>query len=285
MDIPFVRFAFPVAVLYLFYWALILNPWVDESAGASGAARSANGLTVEATRELVDQKKKLLLEKKYDQALPAMLRLHQAFPENHIYIGDLANVYQALGRYGDEAQMWEKYLQYAPLPGEGCPQIAIAYQKQLRPMEAEKAFERCYIIDPDSDNILFYAHALEMKGDYRKAQALYEQGVKRSPNYADMNLGLARVQMFQGQLGAARLRVLAVLKRSPDYVDALLVAGMVCTREGNLAEARKYLQRGIKLSPSYRDLQLAMGRLARAEGAKRAGERRPGQATLLRTRP
>jgi hypothetical protein len=37
MDIPFVRFALPVAVLYLFYWALILNPWVDESAASGGA--------------------------------------------------------------------------------------------------------------------------------------------------------------------------------------------------------------------------------------------------------
>jgi tetratricopeptide (TPR) repeat protein len=282
MDIPFVRFAFPVAVLYLFYWALILNPWVEE---ATGTARSANDLAVEAARDLVDQSKKLLLEKKYDQALPKMLRLHLAFPENHIYIEELANIYRGLSRYGEEAQMWEKYLQYAPLPGEACPQIAIAYQKQLRRADAEKAFERCYIIDPDSDNILFYAHSLEAKGDYRKAAALYEQGVKRSPNYGDMNLGLARVQMFQGQLGAAKLRVLAVLKRSPDYADALLVAGMVCTREGQLPEARKYLERGIKLSPSYHDLQLAMGRLVRAERAKKAGERPPVEAITLQARP
>ncbi len=268
MDIPFVRFAFPAAVLYLFYWALILNPWVDESADAS--TRSTNGITVEAARVLIDQSKKLMLEKKYDQALPHMLRLQQAFPENHIYIQDLANIYQALGRYGDEAQMWETVPAVRPLPGEGCPQIGIAYQKQSRPLDAEKAFERCYIIEPNSDNILFYAHALEMKGDYRKAASLYGQGVKRSPDYSDMSLGLARVQMFQEQLGPAKQRVLAVLKRSPDYVDALLLAGMICTRQGEFVEARKYLQHGIKLSPSYRDLRLAMGQLARAEREKRA---------------
>jgi tetratricopeptide (TPR) repeat protein len=198
-----------------------------------------------------------------------MLRLQQAFPENHIYIQELANIYQALGRYGDEAQMWERFLQYAPLPGEGCPQIGIAYQKQSRTPDAEKAFERCHTIEPNSDNILFYAHAIEMNGDYRKAAALYEQGVKRSPDYSDMSLGLARVQMFQEQLGPAKKRVLAVLKRSPDYVDALLLAGMICTRQRELVEARKYLQHGFKLSPSYRDLQLALGQLARAEREKR----------------
>jgi tetratricopeptide (TPR) repeat protein len=282
MDIPFIRFAFPAAVLYLFYWALVLNPWVDESAGAA-AARSANGLTVAATRDLVDQSKDLLQEKKYDQALPKMLRLHRAFPENHIYIEDLANIYQALGRYGEEAQMWEQYMLYAPVPVEGCPQIGVAYQNQSRPSDAEKAFERCYGIEPNSDNILFYAHALEMKGDYRKAAALYEQGVKRSPNYADLSIGLSRVQMFLEQTDAAKRRVLEVLKRSPDNVDALLVAGMVLTREGELVEARKYLERGIHLSPTYRDLQLALGRLASAEREKRAaGQHR---ASALNPRP
>jgi tetratricopeptide (TPR) repeat protein len=282
MDIPFIRFAFPTAVLYLFYWALVLNPWVDESAGAA-ATPSANGLTVGATRDLVDQSKNLLQEKKYDKALPKMLRLHQAFPENHIFIEDLANIYQALGRYGDEAQMWEEYMQYAPAPAEGCPQIGFAYQKQSRQSDAQKAFERCYVIEPNSDNILFYAHALEMKGDYRKAAALYEQGVKRSPNYVDLSIGLARVQMFQEQIGTAKRRVLEVLKRSPDNVDALLVAGMVLTREGELAQARKYLERGIKLSPTHRDLQLALGRLADAEREKRAAGRRRARARTLRT--
>ncbi|MDP8980520.1 MAG: tetratricopeptide repeat protein [Acidobacteriota bacterium] len=273
MDIPFVKFALPVAVLYLFYWALIVNPWVDESAASSGT-QTANGLSADAVRDLVDQSKKLLQEKKYEQALPLMLRVHKAYPESHIYIEHLATIYAALGRFGEEAQMWEKFLQYAPMPAEGCPQIGQAYEKQNKLVEAEKAFERCYIIEPNSDNILFYAHAVEMKGDYKKAAALYEQGVKRSPNYGDISVGLARVQMFTGQSAKAKERVLAVLKRSPDNVDALLVAGMACTRTGDFALARKYLEHGLKLSPSYRDLQQAMAHL-------RASSRPPKQALAL----
>jgi tetratricopeptide (TPR) repeat protein len=275
MDIPFVRFALPVVVLYLFYWALIVNPWVDESA-ASGGAQSA-----EAVRELVDQSKKLLLEKKYDQALPVMLRLHKAYPESHIYIEQLAITYSALGRFGDEAQMWEKFLQYAPMPAEGCPQIGQAYEKQSKLVEAEKAFERCYIIEPNSDNILYYAHAVEMKGDYKKAAALYEQGVKRSPNYGDMSVGLARVEIFLGQAAKARQRVLAVLKRSPDNVDALLTAGMACTRTGDFAEARRYLEHGIKLSPSYRDLHLALAHLGSVARRKQAEGKGGGTSFAL----
>ncbi len=275
MDIPFLKFALPVAVLYLFYWALIANPWVDESAASSGT-QTANGLSADAVRDLVDQSKKLLQEKKYEQALPLMLRVHKAYPESHIYIEHLATIYAALDRFGEEAQMWEQFLQYAPMPAEGCPQIGQAYEKQNKLGDAEKAFERCYIIEPNSDNILFYAHAVEMKGDYKKAAALYEQGVKRSPNYGDLCVGLARVQMFTGQSAKAKERVLAVLKRSPDNVDALLVAGMACTRTGDYVLARKYLEHGLKLSPAYRDLQQAMAHLRASRPPKQALALSPG---------
>jgi len=86
MDIPFVRFACSVAVLYVFYWALFLNPVMDDE----GAQAKNGGLTIESARDLLDHSKKLLAEKKFDRALPDTLRLHRAFPENHIYIDQLA---------------------------------------------------------------------------------------------------------------------------------------------------------------------------------------------------
>src|SRR5258708_23219352 len=254
MDIPFVRVAFPVVVLYLFYWALFLNPVVDTVA--------TGGLSTDATRELMEHSKQLIAEKKFEKALPETLRLHQAFPENHIYIDQLANIYGALGRFAEEAAMWEKYLLYAPMPGEACPQIAIAYKKQNKDAEALNAYERCYTMEPNSDNILFYAEALERSGNRAKALALYEVGVKRSPHYADMIVGLARAEMFMDRIPDARKRVLEVLKTSPDNVDALLVAGMVCTRTGEYAAAARYLQHGLQLSPNYQDLRIALARVA-----------------------
>jgi tetratricopeptide (TPR) repeat protein len=254
MDIPFVRLAFPVVVLYLFYWALFLNPVMDTAA--------TGGLSTDATREIMEHTRQLLLEKKFEQALPETLRIHQAFPENHIYIDQLATIYGAMGRFAEEAAMWEKYLLYAPMPGEACPQVAIAYKKQNKDAEALNAYERCYTMEPNSDNILFYAEALERNGNRAKALTLYELGVKRSPHYADMIVGLARVEMFMDRIADARKRVLEVLKTSPDNVDALLVAGMVCTRTGEYAAAQQYLQHGLKLSPNYEDLRIALARVA-----------------------
>jgi tetratricopeptide (TPR) repeat protein len=272
MDTPFVRFAFPVAVLYLFYWALFLNPVMDTGATA--------GLSTDATREILEHCKQLLAEKKFGQALPDALRLHQAFPENHIYIDQLANIYGALGRFAEEAAMWEKYLLYAPMPGEGCPQIAVAYKKQNKDAEALNAYERCYTMEPNSDNILFYAEALERNGNRAKALTLYQQGVKRSPHYADMIVGLARVEMFMDQIADARKRVLEVLKTSPDNVDALLVAGMVCTRTGEYAAAQKYLQHGLQLSPNYQDLRIALARVFQSK-RNTSAQIYPGSDTAL----
>jgi tetratricopeptide (TPR) repeat protein len=254
MDIPFVRFAFPVVVLYLFYWALFLNPVMDMGA--------TSGLSTDEAREIMERIRLRLLEKNFEQALPETLRIHKAFPENHIYIDQLATIYGAMGRFEDEAAMWEKYLLYAPMPGDACPQVAIAYKKQNKDREALNAYERCYTMEPNSDNILYYAEALERIGNRTKALTLYELGVKRSPHYADMIVGLARVEMFMDRIVDARKRVLEVLKTSPDNVDALLVAGMVCTRTGEYEAAQRYLQHGLQLSPDYQDLRIALARVA-----------------------
>jgi len=259
MGIPFLRFALPLAVLYLYYRLLVLDPWIEQPDRTGDAAGSS--LTPDEARALVDRSKSLLAEKHYEQALPPMIRLNRAFPENHIYIEELANTYASLGRFADESRMWEQYLQYAPVPSEACPQIGIAYDNQSRPDAAENAFQRCYQAEPNADNILYYAHALERKGDYARAGDLYRQGLKRAPNYPDLRLGLARIDLFQGRRAEALQRALAVLDRSPDNVDGLLVAGMACARLGEVRRAREYLQHGLRLSPNYRDLQIALAGL------------------------
>src|SRR4029077_21214130 len=108
---------------------------------------------------------------------------------------------------------WEQYLQYSPTAIDGCPQVAFDYQKQNKPEEAFKAFERCWMIEADADTIFFYAHALETDGQFEKALKLYLDGIKRAPNYPDIQIGLARVQSRLGQAAAARPLIDTVLQK------------------------------------------------------------------------
>jgi tetratricopeptide (TPR) repeat protein len=194
-------------------------------------------------------------------------KLHAAFPDNHIYVQQLAEAYGHLGRFREEAEMWERFLDIAPLPAEGCPQIGQAYEKQGLIRKAIGAFERCMKVDNDSGNpIFFLAHALEHNGEIERAAELYARGMQRYPRYWDLAVGLARTRLRQGSVAEARRAIEPVILAAPDNVDALLVIGIICRREGNRVAARKYLTRGVELAAGYTDFHALLGRIEEEDG-------------------
>lgn len=259
-----IQITVPLLMLGAFYWGVFKftppKPKVKETVLPT--------LTVQQSRDLLEQSQALINRGNYEEALRPLLILHEAYPQNHIYIGRLADAYDHLGRYKEEANFWGKYLDQAPRPIEACPKIGQAYWKQgesKRP-EAVTAFERCLAIDPtNTDSIFYLAHALEMSGQTDRAEELYERGLKISPRYTDLRLGLARIWLHQEKFAEAKKAVLDILAKSPKNVDALLVAGLVCLRQGNLREAKNYLRKGAQLSDEYTDFHVALGNIAERE--------------------
>src|SRR4029077_4307353 len=119
--------------------------------GLFGFGRSQKPtLTPQESQQLSDLSKSLVSEGRYQDALDPTLALYRVYPGNHIYIGRLAQIYDHLGRYGEESKYWEKYLDHAPTPIEGCPMIGQAYWKQGEQFEKQAiaAYERCLALDP-----------------------------------------------------------------------------------------------------------------------------------------
>lgn len=258
MDIPFIRFAFPLLIMYMFWSMLVTNPWVEESDDDS----NPNRLSVTKAQDILLKTKKLMLAGKLQEALPGAEQLYRAFPENHIYIEQLAQIYDSAQRWPESAAMWEHYLQYAPTPTDGCPMLGFAYENMNEPEKAFKAHERCWQFEQNnSDMIFFYAHGLERQGEYARAMQLYQQGLKRSPNYPDLRIGLARAQMQTGQLAAARKEIDSVLMRRPDNTDALVVSGMLYARFGKTSAALAELEHAHRMSPGYREVEIMLGQM------------------------
>src|SRR5262249_28768929 len=156
------------------------------------------------TRRLLAEARDLQMAQRFQEAMVHLSRLYAMNPENHLYIQQLAEIHHRLGDYRQEAQMWEQFLIHSPLPIEGCPQIGLAYQSQGLRKEAFHAFERCLAIDEQNcDSLFFFGHALEKEGQTARAAALYRRGLKTSPLYPDLILGLARIQAQQGELATA----------------------------------------------------------------------------------
>jgi tetratricopeptide (TPR) repeat protein len=256
-DIPFIRFAFPLLILYLFWWGFVENPWVeDENSG------NPDALSIAQVQRLVKESNALVAAQKPEQALVPLLRLYRAYPESPIYIKQIAEIYQSLNRYEESAAMWEHFLQYSSRPTEGCPSIGLAYKNAAKPQEAFKAFERCWELDKqDSDSIYYYAHELEMSGQTQAAYDLYKHGVRLTSEYADLRIGLARVEIRLGHLSEARSRLREVLERQPTNVDALLAAGMAGAASGETAAAIVYLEKAQRLSPGDADVRRVLARV------------------------
>ncbi len=254
------RVALPLALVAIFYVALFSPFGIFRKRGPVRVT-----LTQAQAQQLEGQSKELIEEQKYQEALAPTLKLHEAYPENHIYISRLADVYDRLGDYKKESQMWALYLDRAPTPVEGCPQYGQSIWKQGEGHEKEAiaAFERCLSLDPkNTDSIFYLAHALEMNGEWDRAAQYYEQGLAISPNYTDLALGLARCRVRQDRAEEARAIAEKILTRSPDKADALLILGLVYLHEDKYAEAKKVLEHGASVSPTDPDFPRLLARVA-----------------------
>lgn len=269
-----------LAVLALYYWTLFVSPVTIESVAAAGAG----SLTLEESRELLDQSRTALRDREFDDALAITRRLHEAYPRNHIYLYQLATIAQELGDPGAEADYWEKYLLASPTPIEACPRVGQAYAEAGRAAESLQAFERCLAFDPkDPDSLFWVAKAYEGSGRLGEAEEHYRRGLEAAPGYVDSRVGLGRVLLRQGKLADARRVVAEVHERAPDNVDGLLLAGLVERADGHLDAAKRHLERGAARSPGYVDFWVVLGGIAEQE--ERAGDALRYYDKVLELRP
>ncbi len=257
MDIPSIRFLFPVLVLGAFYWGLIVNPWIP----GSNSLEYGEGLPPEAFEAVLKSSARFLANGDLQRAEQTLLQVHQQFPENSTYMLELAQFYGKVERYTDEAKMWDQFMDFAPLPGMACPQVGIAYRNAGQKDLAAQRFKECFEIEETSDTTLFLALTLEQEGDLREAGQLYERVLEASPQYPDAIIGAARVRIKLGKVEGARDLLFKNIDQFETNPDALLVAGMIKAQLGEVAAARDYYLRGQRLRPQDPDFRRQLARL------------------------
>jgi tetratricopeptide (TPR) repeat protein len=222
-------------------------------------------LAQQESQRLADQSKSLVDQGRFADALKPTSTLYKAYPENHIYLGRLADIYDHLGRYDEEARYWEKFMDHAPMPIEACPQIGQAYWKQGEKFEAQAvaAYQRCLALDPKNTDSHFYlAHAMEMSGQWTQAAEQYQKGLAISPDYTDLTLGLARCWLRLDRPADARKLAEQILSKHPRSSGAFLVLGMFYLHQENYVEAKKVLTRGANLADTDPDFHILLERVA-----------------------
>jgi tetratricopeptide (TPR) repeat protein len=257
-----IRIVAPAAALGCYLWAASADPRAHSI--QDGAA---DVLSLEESRQILEESKLLQRQGQNQRALENLLKLYEAYPDNQIYSEELATLYGHLGNHREEAAYWEDFMRHAPLPEEACPQIGQAYEHQGLRTEATDAFRRCLALQPNNPDSIFYlAHTLEMSREYMEAEGLYERGTAVDPLSFDMRTSLARVKLRLGKIADARRIAAKVIDEKPDYVDDLLVLALIDWQEGNTTEAKSCLARGIEISGSNMELHEVLGRIAEQTG-------------------
>ena len=125
------------------------------------------------------------------------------------------------------------------------------------------AFQRCLALQPGNPDSIFYlAHALERNQETDRAAALYREGMTVHPEYYDLTIGLARMQLRQGRARDAWQLAGKVVAQQPGNVDALLVLGLACRQLGDRAGALGYLRHGAELADGYADFHAVLAQIA-----------------------
>lgn len=259
MDTPVIRTAGALLALGLCFF--VETKWTP-TAGATSTGSDARASQMTEIRKLIQSGD-------YQHAFAPAQTLYNDHPQNQIFIEQLAGIDGHLGRYRDEANLWEQYLLYSPTPIEGCPRIGLAYSHENRNDLAIDALQRCLKIEPDNPDVLFYlANTYEREGQREKANEVYVTGLKSAPNDPDLLIGQGRIKLQSGDGAAALAAANGVLTRLPDNADALLLAGLANISLGDRHAARSTLEHAAQVSSRYADVHQALGQLAEKDGSR-----------------
>ncbi|MGE0813225.1 MAG: tetratricopeptide repeat protein [Vicinamibacterales bacterium] len=234
---------------------LLLAPFTVAAQGRLNAAPDADAVERAADASALEA----IQAERWDDALTATLQL-VARVERPAYLTRLADIYHHLHRPADEIAAWERFMAIAPEPARACPMIGRAYRGLGEFEHAVDAFARCLASEPGNVTLVYFLGlGHEWAGALAHAREIYERAIAMAPPGYDYEVSIARLDLHQGNLTAARDRAVAVLARVPAHVEGALVAGLAEQRAGRRQDARRFLELAARLSPEYFDVRLALG--------------------------
>ncbi len=247
--------------------ALLVAATPDAAQVPDVARTPIDGTAVSAAERTDDARAIRELDaEQWEEALAHTLTLVQRFGERPAYLARLATLYNRLHRPVDEVAQWERFMAVSPRPAQACPALGKAYRGLGQYEEAISAFTRCLASDTESALLVYYLGlGYEWAGDFGQARQAYSRAAAMATPGYEPRVALARVNLHENALTAARDGAASVLAQVPTHVEAALVAGLAEQRAGRRVEARRYLELAARLSPEYFDVRLALGILEFSE--------------------
>jgi tetratricopeptide (TPR) repeat protein len=111
---------------------------------------------------------------RFADALPVVLSIREAFPDQPLVSYWLAEIYRGLDRPRDEAGAWDAFVALTPARLAACPAWPQAHARAGHDEAALRAYEQCVRMAPDdSERLIDLADALASRRKMDAARAAY----------------------------------------------------------------------------------------------------------------
>jgi len=232
---------------------------------------------------------RLVNEGRIEEALPLLLEVHRAAPEDLDATANLAIALAKLGRNEEAEPLLREVLLRAPARTDIRSELARILVASGRDEEAETVLRRAPARDLDPDLRRNVALALWGQGKRDEALAEIEAVIARTPDFAMAHMTHGQLLEELGRPDEARHAFESALEIDPRYVEARLTLARLLVRAGDLESAERELQRAVAEDPAEpegrRGLALVLigrGKLAEALLPARAAlELRPDWALAM----
>lgn len=157
------------------------------------------------------------------------------------------------GRIGEAIAQLEDFDRANPGDLRIVESLAFAYLEEGDPATAAMFFARANEIDPSqAEYLLMAAEAWETAGEPDTAISVTEQYLAVRPNDRSVRLSLAETYHHQGNLDAARDRLLQANRNQPDG-EVQVRIGALFLEGGNLAQAQSWFDSAARFGDEARD--------------------------------
>jgi len=156
------------------------------------------------------------------------------------------------GRHADAIEVLKKATVLLSTNAQAFNYLGLAYHHAGQTGEAEKAYQRALVLDPDLSEARFNLGCLfleEAKPDRAKAE--FTAYTLRRGNAPEGFIKLGTVQLRLREVAAAEKSFLDALRFSPEDPEALTGLGLARLQRGKASEAAQSFQAALVKHPSY----------------------------------
>ncbi|MDC6451846.1 tetratricopeptide repeat protein, partial [Alphaproteobacteria bacterium] len=189
------------------------------------------------------------------------------YPNSSVVWNILGVSCNALGKYPEAVEAFEKVNKLSPNQADGYNNLGISFQGNYNFSQAIDAYHQAISINPQYFNAYYnLGHVLQLQNKYAEALKSYKKAILLKPDYVEAynNIGLIfqELNKFEESMDSFKK---AISIRS-NYPEAYNNMGLALQKQNKFIEALEFYRHAITLKPNYAEAFNNLGLAFQGQG-------------------